>query len=244
MPNEPKPGDPEYEEVKAKVAAKETPQAYSIDQLVKDAKVNVVSEPPPQPDKKRPAAGMFKDQSGREMWRYELDGEMVILPKPLEKMTEEDFYRLPISLYDSMPGRVPQNLTVKFKDPQWAGYWFNKKAGSGARVSTARSLGYLPAKREDIEVMDAGLDDSNGAVEQHDLVLMKIHKFRLYSKYAEWIAKAKVLGGIESYKNRADAYVQQAGGDLHKGQYYLTPQAKNEYQGLGPVVNLPTVATT
>lgn len=218
-------------------------KSYSVDQLVSDAKVNVVSAPPPA-DKAKPKFGMFSGQDGRNLWRYDLNGETVVLPKPIEQMTEQDFYSLPVSLYDSMPGRVPQNLTVKFKDPQWAGYWFNKKAGSGARVSTARSLGYVPARREDIETMNAGLDDSDGAVEQHDLVLMKIHKARLYLKYKEWIDKAKVLGGIESYKNRADAFVQQAGGDLDKGQYYLTPQAKQEYQGLGPVVNLPTVATT
>jgi hypothetical protein len=227
MPNDPKPHE----------------QAYSIDQLVKDAKVNVVAAPPPAPEKK-PIAGQFTGKDGRTLWRYDLHGETVILPKPLEQMSEQDFYNLPVSLYDSTPGRVPQNLTVTFRDPQWAGYWFNKKAGSGARVSTARSLGYVPAKREDVEIVDAGLNDADGAIEQHDLVLMKIHKAKLFLKYKEWIDKAKLLGGIESYKNRADAFVQQAGGDLDKGQYYLTPQAKQEFQGLGPVVNLPTVATT
>jgi len=246
MPNEPKPGDAEYESLKSKVenlSPQKPQQAYSVDQLVADAKVNVVAAPPPA-EKAKPKSGMFKGQDGRDYWRYDSNGETVVLPKKLEDMTEQDFYNLPISLYDSMPGRVPQNLTVKFRDPQWAGYWFNKKAGSGARVSTARSLGYLPAVREDVEVMDAGLDNTNGAIEQHDLVLMKIHKYKLYSQYAEWIAKAKLLGGIASYKNRADAFVQQAGGDLDKGQYYLTPQAKQEFQGVGPVVNLPTVATT
>jgi hypothetical protein len=222
------------------------PAAYQIDDLIKQSKVVTVATAPPQPEKSNvpEKGGMFKGNDGRNYWRYDLHGEQVVLPKPIEQMQEQDFYDLPVSLYDSMAGRLPQNLTVKFKDPQWAGYWFNKKAGSGARVSVARSLGYVPATKDDIEVVGAGLNDYDGAIEQHDLVLMKIHKARLFLKYKEWIDKAKVRGGIESYKNAADSYVQQGGGDLDKGQYYLTPQAKQEFQGLGPVVNLPTVAST
>jgi hypothetical protein len=218
------------------------PDSHNIDDLIKQSKVSTVSAPPPVAEK-APVQGMFKGQDGRNYWRYDLQGEMVVLPKPIEQMSEQDFYNLPVSLYDSMPGRLPQNLSVKFKDPQWAGYWFNKKAGSGARVSTARSLGYLPAVQDDIELMVAGLDATDGAIEQHDLVLMKIHKAKLFLKYKEWIDKAKLLGGIESYKNRAESVVKQGGGDLDKGQYFLTPQAKQEFQGVGPVVNLPVTAT-
>lgn len=238
MPKEPTPGDPAYEELKAKV------QAYSVDQLVKDAKVNVVAAPPPAPEKAKPKPGMFKGQDGRDYWRYDLDGEMVILPKPIEQMTEEDFYKLPPSLYDMTPGRLPQNLTVVFKDPQWAGYWFNKSAKNGVRVSVGRSLGYIPATQEDVETIVAGLDSTNGAIEQHDLVLMKIHKAKLFRKYAEWINMAKIKGGIESYKRAAESEVMSHGGDLSKGRYYHTPQATQEFQGIGPVVNMPTVAST
>jgi hypothetical protein len=223
---------------------KQEQKAYTVDELIKQAKVPTVAAPPPPQKEAKPAAGMFRAQDGRNLWRYDLNGETVILPKPIEQMTEEDFYTLPVSLADSMPGRVPQNLTVKFKDPQWAGYWFNKKAGGGARVSQARALGYVPATMDDVEAINAGLDDTNGAVEQHDLVLMKIHKAKLFLKYKEWIDKAKLMGGIDSYKNYADATVRNAGGDITKGNYYLTPQAKEEFQGVGPVVNLPTVATT
>jgi hypothetical protein len=247
MPDTPQPGSPEYEALKAKVESAEKPsnhQTFSVDDLVRQAKVNVVAAPPPVTAKAKPAAGMFKGQDGREYWRYDLDGEMVILPKPIEKMTEEDFYKLPPSLYNMQAGRLPQNLTVVFKDPQWAGYWFNKSAKNGVRVSVARALGYVPATKEDCETIVAGLDDTTGAIEQHDLVLMKIHKAKLFMKYAEWINQAKLRGGIESYKNAAESEAMSRGGDLSKGQYYLTPQAKNEFQGLGPVVNLPTVATT
>ncbi len=224
---------------------KENPEqkAYTVDELVKAANVNVVAAPPPQSEKKKPAAGMFKGQDGRDYWRYDLDGEMVILPKPIEQMTEEDFYKLPPSLYDMQPGRLPQNLTVVFKDPQWAGYWFNKSAKNGVRVSVARSLGYVPATQDDCETIVAGLDPTTGAIEQHDLVLMKIHKAKLYRKYAEWIGMAKQRGGIESYKNAAESEVMSHGGDLTKGRYYHTPQATQEFQGVGPVVNMPTVAT-
>jgi len=213
---------------------------YNVDDLIKSHKVQTVAAPPAKDEK--PVSGMFRDQSGRQLWRYDMGGEMVVLPKPLEQMSEQDFYNLPVSLYDSMPGRLPQNLTVKFKDPQWAGYWFNKKAGDGARVGVARALGYQPAHIEDIEAMGAGLDDKDGAVEQHDLVLMKIHKAKLYLKYKEWIDKAKALGGINGYKNAAISYVSQGGGDLSKGPYYHTPQATGEFQGIGPVANLPVVS--
>jgi hypothetical protein len=218
-------------------------KAYNIDDLIKTHHVPTLATAPAKPEAK-PVTGMFIDQSGRKMWRYDLGGETVVLPKPIEAMTEQDFYSLPVSLYDSQPGRIPQNLTVKFKDPQWAGYWFNKKAGDGARVGVARALGYVPATKDDIEAMGAGLNDLDGSVEQHDLVLMKIHKAKLFLKYKEWIDKAKAMGGISGYKNAAINYVQQGGGDMTKGNYYHTPQATEEFQGVGPVVNLPTVATT
>jgi len=211
-------------------------QAHSIDQLIKDAKVPTVASPPPAPEKK-PVSGAFVAQDGRTLWRYDLNGETVILPKKIEDMTEQDYYDLPISLYDSMPGRIPQNLTVKFKDPQWAGYWFNKTAKSGARIANARSMGYVPATLEDVEAINAGLDDASGAVEQHDLVLMKIHKHKLYSKYKAWIDIAKKQGGVGSYKNFADASARNSGGDMSKAQYYLTPQATQEFQGVGQVVS-------
>lgn len=213
----------------------------TIDELLTKAGVPVAASAPAPIVQPTTPDGAFVGQDGRRYWRYTVNGDTLILPKPLEKMSEEDFYSLPVSLQDTLPGRVPQNLTVRFKDPQWAGYWFNKKAGSGARVATARSLGYVPAHLDEVEAIAAGLDDSNGTIEQHDLVLMKIHKAKLYMKYKEWIDKAKKLGGVDAYKNNATSYVRNAGGDLSKASYYLTPQATDEYQGLGPVANLPTV---
>lgn len=217
----------------------EKDKGLDIHQLVAEAKVPIA---PPSPEKKLPQ-GQFRGQDGRDYWRYDIDGEIRVLPKPIERMTEQDFYSLPITLYEQQIGRVPQNLTVKFKDPQWAGYWFNKKAGDGARVSMARSMGYIPAVPDDIEAIIGGLSSTDGSIEQHDLVLMKIHKFKLYSKYAEWINKARTQGGIAAYKNYADATVRNAGGDLSKGNYYHTPQATEEFQGVGPVVNMPTIGT-
>jgi len=178
-------------------------------------------------------------QDGRTYYKYFLDGdkgEVVVTPKPLEEMTEQDFYDMPISLFDGMAGRIPQNLTVTFKDPQWAGQWFNKKAGSGARVGVARSLGFEPAKKEDLASYFAGLNDADGAVEQHDLVLMKIHKFKLYIKYAEWIQKAKTRGGINKYKEQAENAMPSGGRKGLVGHYH-TPQALNEIQGLGKAPN-------
>ena len=78
-----------------------------------------------------------------------LDGQKVVLPKKIEEMTEQDFFDMPISSMDTQLGRMPQDLSVKFKDPQWAGYWFNKKAKDGQRVGVARAMGFVPAKVEE-----------------------------------------------------------------------------------------------
>lgn len=178
----------------------------------------------------------FMASDGRTMYKYEMeDKSIVVLPKPLEEMREQDFYNLPITVFDQQPGRLPQNLTVVFKDPQWAGHWFNKKAGNANRVGVARTLGFVPAKIQDLETYFAGLNDQDGAVEQNDLVLMKIHKAKLYLRFAEWIQIAKQKGSIGGYKDEATR-----GLGAHKEDhisYYHTPQALKEFQGLGTAPN-------
>jgi hypothetical protein len=176
---------------------------------------------------------MFTDKSGKRMFRYEIDGNVHLLPKPIEQMSEDDFYRLPITLYDSQPGRIPQNLTVTFKDPQWAGHWFNKNAKEGMRVAEARALGFQPAKKEDLDKYCLELNDQDGAVEQGDLVLMKTHKAHLYLRYKESMDRAKLLGGTEGYKNKANSELNPA--NRQKDPYYVAPQATSEFTGLGPL---------
>lgn len=220
-------------------------ETVSVDDLVQRAKVNTASVPiqTESAGASVPQGSSFKDKGGKWMYRYEISGETIILPKPIEQMSEQDFYDMPISLYENQPGRLPQNLTVKFRDPQWAGYWFNKSAKFGARVSTARALGYVPAKKEDLEWYCLELNDQDGAVEQHDLVLMKIHKAKILMQYKRWIDMAKQQGGINAYKSQAENMIRQGGGDLQKAPYYHTPQATGEFQGVGPVTNIPIVAT-
>jgi hypothetical protein len=181
----------------------------------------------------------FLAGDGRTLYRYEMDGQQFVFPKPIEEMKEQDFYDLSLSMQDNQPGRLPQNLTVTFKDPQWAGHWFNKKAGSGARVSVARSLGFVPAKIEDLESYFGGLNDKDGAVEDNDLVLMKIHKAKLYLRCAEWMNKAKKAGGVEAYRQKASVGLTPR--DSQQEPYFLTPQATGEYQGVGPVTHLPEI---
>lgn len=216
-------------------------ETLTVDELLRRANVQPVAAPAPVAKPEPIVNGAFVDKGGRMMYRYEVNGEAVILPKPVEQMSEQDFYNLPISLYDNMPGRIPQNLSVKFKDPQWAGYWFNKSAKFGQRVSVARSLGYVPAKKEDLLEYSLELNDQDGAVEQHDLVLMKIHKAKLYMQYKQWSDKAKIMGGIEGYKNAANQSLNPS--NREKDPYFFTPQATQEFQGVGPVSNLPTVGT-
>jgi hypothetical protein len=192
------------------------------------------------PSTPEPQGGAFLAGDGRTLYKYKIDDQTVVLPKPIDKMTEEDFYSLPISLVDSQAGRVPQNLTVKFADPQWAGHWFNRKAQDGRRVSEAKALGYLPAKREDCEWVAHSVNDEDGAIIDNDLVLMKIHKAKLFLQYKVWMDTAKKLGGNASYKQTAENAVGGQGGG--KVEHYFTPQATKEFSGLGAVTHLPTVS--
>lgn len=181
----------------------------------------------------------FLHQDGRTYYKYEMEGDTVIMPKPIEEMSEQDFYQLPISMVDVQVNRMQQNLTVTFKDPQWAGYWFNRKAGDGRRVGEGLALGFVPAKIEDLSVYPKHLNDKDGAVEQHDVVLMKIHKAKLYGRYAQLLAHARSQGGIDAYK--AEAVKGLNPKVAESAPYYHTPQALKEFQGVGPVANIPTV---
>jgi hypothetical protein len=187
--------------------------------------------------------GTFRADDGRWLHKYADSNSRsgyMILPKKVEDMSEEDFYAMPISLLDGQAGRIPQTLTVKFKDPQWAGRWFNRLAQNGRRVSEARALGYEPAHADDCEWLAHGTNDGDGAVIDNDLVLMKIHKAKLFLQYKEWMDLARVKGGQTSYKQEAENMVGGRGGD--KVSHYLTPQATGEFHGLGPVQHLATVS--
>lgn len=176
----------------------------------------------------------FMGQDGRTYYKYKMDdaGETLVTPKPIEEMSIDDFAEMPLSMFDSSIGRIPQNLTVTFKDPQWAAHWFNKKARDGYRVSEGRSMGYTPVLKEDLKSYFAGLNDKDGAIEQYDLVCMKIHKGRLYAKLAEYIQKAKMRGSINGYKNEA-VRSMPAGGKPGMVGFYHSDQALSEVQGLG-----------
>ena len=180
-------------------------------------------------------------QDGRTYYKYlNDDGTALITPKPLEEMTSDDIGSMrSLSLVDAPSGRMPQNLTVSFKDPQWAGHWFNKKARSGYRVGEARSMGFVPAKVEDLATYFAGLNDKDGALEDNDLVLMKIHKSKLYAKVVSYIADAKRKGSIGGYKEQANSMLGPKAQE--SDPFYHTPQALKEKQGLGPVEMLATV---
>jgi hypothetical protein len=209
----------------------------SVDQLLREANVPTVkTAPPATPDKPSapiPQGAMFRDKSGKMMYRYELDGKVIVLPKPYEQMSEQDYYNLPVTLYDQLPGRIPQNLTVTFKDPQWGGHWFNKSAKDARRIAEARSLGFVPAKLSDLQNYHIELTDQDGAVEQGDLVLMKCHKALLYLRYKESMDKAKRSGGVEHFKSEANTKLSPA--NIDKDPYYVAEQAKQEFQGVGPV---------
>jgi hypothetical protein len=212
-----------------------------LDEALKQAGVIATKAAPvkePEVKATTPEGGAFLAGDGRMMYKYHLDGQTVVLPKPIDQMSEEDFYQLPISLGDSQAGRLPQTLTVKFRDPQWAGHWFNRKAQDGRRISEAKALGYIPAKREDCEWVSHSLNDDDGAIIDNDLVLMKIHKAKLFLQYKSWMDIAKQKGGKDSYKSTAENVVGGSAGG--KVEHYFTSQAEKEFSGLGPVAQYPT----
>lgn len=189
-------------------------------------------------------SGMFlhesPDGSKRQMYRYVIDGEVIITPKPIEQMSIEDFDRSPFSLAASSSNRIPQDLTVKFKDPQYAGQWFNRSAKDGRRIQVARTLGFTPAKIEDCEWVSHSLNDADGAVTDGDLVLFKIHKAKLLSFSKGHMDEARKMGNKDTYLHQAEGAVP--GNKSGKVSHYHTSQAVNEFSGMGPVVSNPETA--
>jgi hypothetical protein len=152
-------------------------------------------------------------------------------------MSEQDFYdHLPFSFGGAESQRLPQNLSVKFKDPQWAGHWFNRKANYGQRVSEAKAMGFVPAKREDCDWVAHSINDEDGAIVDNDLVLMKVHKLRLMQRVKTWMDEAVRKGGKAAYMETA----QNSAGS-QKVSHYFTPQS-NEFSGIGAVTQIPTVS--
>jgi hypothetical protein len=210
-------------------------QTVSVDELLKKAAVNTTTvSPAVAAPEHKPDFKTYMGQDGRTYYEYLIDGEKLVLVKPIEQMTEQDFYDLPISAYDAQAGRLPQNLTVEFHDPQLAGYWVNWQHKNGGRVNDARARGFVPAKKEDLKFIQAGLDDDEGCVKQNDLILMKISKAKLFMRYKEAMDIARIRGGVDHYKQIATNAVN--------AKYFgvnVLPQAQNEFQGLGPVNELP-----
>lgn len=205
-------------------------QQVSVDQIMAQAGIQTVTAAPPQKEKSAPPTdGAFLAGDGRTLYRYTLDGQTIVTPKPIEQMTEQDFYNLSITMADNGSNRIPQDLTVKFKDPQWAGHWFNRKAGDGRQISRARAQGYIPANREDCEWIAHGLNDSDGGIVDNDLVLFKIHKAKMFLQFKSWMDEAKRKGGRDHYKSEAEGMI---GGGTDKVGVYHTPHALNEFSGL------------
>jgi hypothetical protein len=213
---------------------------FNLGEVLAEAGIKTVDALPakePEAKKEEPQGGAFMAGDGRMMYKYNWNGETIVTPKPLEQMTEQDFYDLPVSLIGAEAGRLPQNLTVKWRDPHIAGHWFNRKAADGRRVSEAHALGYVPAKREDCEWVSSSLNDEDGAIIDNDLVLMKISKAKLFLQYKRWMDIAKIKGGKDSYKQTAEGVLGATGG---KVDHYFTAQATKEYSGLGQVTHIPT----
>jgi hypothetical protein len=184
--------------------------------------------------------GSTIEADGKTWYRYHVDGEQLTLRKPLDQMTEDDWMRTPISLSSVQTSRIPQELTVKFRDPQWAARWFNKSAKDGVRLNQARYMGFVPAKRDDLEWVfnSSGISDADGAVEQGDLVLFKIHKAKLAVMLQKNFAEAAGRGTPQSYLSKTESSVMVPDNHRTHVNFNLTEHALTEKQGVGPVVPL------
>jgi hypothetical protein len=228
---------------------KEEKSTVSPEELMAEiaGKAITAQQPPAAPEGvKQPgiSSGAFlhkyEDGSTAMLYKYVVDGEVIITPKPIEQMTIEDYDRSPFSLATESSSRIPQDLTVKFKDPQWAGQWFNRSAKEGRRIQIARTLGFVPAKVEDCEWVSHSLNDADGAITDGDLVLFKIHKAKLLSFSKGHMDEARKMGNKDTYLKQAQGSVP--GNAAGKVSHYFTQQAKNEFAGLGPVVSNPESA--
>ena len=90
-----------------------TPQ-NSVDpnELLKNTPVNTS---PVSPTVESPQAKTYIGQDGRTYYKYDVDGEVLVTTKPLEQMTEQDFYDLPVSAYEGQAGRIPEQPDCGFQ---------------------------------------------------------------------------------------------------------------------------------
>ena len=219
------------------------PDKLSTDEVLTRVHSETTEPPePPVPSAAEAQAELPKQgrkimsQDGRTaVWEYtDVNGEKFVLPRPVDKMSIEEFTRsFKLSLNELMPGRLPQNLTVIFKDEQWAGHWFNCMARKGRRLADARGLGFIAVKAEELEAYMSELNDKDGCIRDDDLVLFKIHKAQLYLNAMRRMALAQRLGGKGQYMSTAENSLNGNGGD--KVGYYYAPNVEKEFTGLGPI---------
>lgn len=200
--------------------------------------VNKVTSPKPDGDFEDGAE--VAGQNGKVWYKYHVEGEVQLLPKKIEDMTEEDWYATPITLMNVQTNRIPQELTVKGRDPQWAFRWFNKSAKDGTRINQARYMGFIPATKDDIDwaFNMKNINDRDGAVEQGDLVLFKIHKAKLAAMLQKNFHEARSRGTKEAYRGEAEGNLLVPDNHRTHVGFSLTEHAERDFQGLGPVVPL------
>lgn len=144
--------------------------------------------------------------------------------KSIGDMTEQEFYRLPVKLI----ARNTQGMTelnVVFKDPAMTGHWFNAKAKEGMRVQQGYMQGFTACTKDDVVICHSKATDENGAIVQGDLVLLKIPKMVLWSRYKEnqETAKARVNRAMHDPNSAS-----RPGDDSlpRSGEFFITNQTQ------------------
>jgi len=102
--------------------------------------------------------------------------------KPVEEMSEADFYRTGVT-FRSRDLTLMTELHVVLKDKSMAPRWFNHLHGKGRSVQQAYMRGFRPVTKEDVEFCHAKQADDNGALVIGDLVCLMAPKVLVYGGY-------------------------------------------------------------
>jgi hypothetical protein len=141
--------------------------------------------------------------------------------KPVEEMTEQDFYKTGIT-FRAKDLTLMTDLHVVLKDKSMEPRWFNYKAGNGRSVQQGYMRGFRAVTKEDTEFTHAKTTDENGALVMGDLVCLMIPKVILFGGYyKDSMEKAKARVNRAMTAQGANKNLQESGQPGFSGDYYV-----------------------
>jgi len=94
-----------------------------------------------------------------------------VSPKTLNKFALEDFMRASVV---ARPVRLPNNLDVRSKDPNYRLRWVEFKSEDGRRFNDCLNMGFRIAKKEEVVGLNSTLKQDADGIKYNDVVLMII----------------------------------------------------------------------